>query len=41
MRDDDLRPERFLDTASHPLMTFTSTSVTPDGDKYKVAGGPP
>ena len=38
MRDDDLRSERFLDTASHPLMTFRSTSVTPDGDKYKVTG---
>ena len=38
MRDDDLRSERFLDTAGHPLMTFRSTSVTPDGDKYKVAG---
>ena len=37
-RDDDLRSERFLDTAKHPLMTFTSTSVTPDGDKFKVTG---
>lgn len=37
-RDDDLRSERFLDTANHPLMTFRSTSVTPDGDKYKVTG---
>jgi polyisoprenoid-binding protein YceI len=38
MRDEDLRSERFLDTASHPLMTFRSTSVAPDGDKYKVTG---
>ena len=38
MRDNDLRSERFLDTASHPLITFKSTSVTPDGDGYKVAG---
>ena len=38
MRDDDLRSERFLDTAKHPLMTFTSTGVTPDGDKFKVTG---
>jgi polyisoprenoid-binding protein YceI len=38
MRDDDLRSERFLDTASHPLMTFRSTSVTAEGDKYKVTG---
>jgi polyisoprenoid-binding protein YceI len=37
-RDNDLRSERFLDTANHPLMTFRSTSVTPDGDKYKVTG---
>jgi polyisoprenoid-binding protein YceI len=37
-RDDDLRSERFLDTDNHPQMTFKSTSVTPDGDKYKVAG---
>lgn len=38
MRDDDLRSERFLDTAGHPLITFRSTSVTPGGDRYKVAG---
>jgi polyisoprenoid-binding protein YceI len=37
-RDGDLRSERFLDVASHPLITFRSTSVTPDGDAYKVAG---
>jgi polyisoprenoid-binding protein YceI len=37
-RDDDIRSERFLDTASHPLMTFTSTGVTPAGDKFKVTG---
>jgi len=38
MRDNDLRSERFLDVANHPLITFKSTSVTPDGDKYKVIG---
>jgi polyisoprenoid-binding protein YceI len=38
MRDDDLRSERFLDVANHPLITFKSTSVTPDGDGYKVVG---
>jgi len=37
-RDEDLRSERFLDVASNPLITFRSTSVTPDGDAYKVAG---
>jgi polyisoprenoid-binding protein YceI len=37
-RDEDLRSERFLDVASHPLITFRSTSVAPDGDGYKVAG---
>lgn len=38
MRDEDLRSERFLDTANHPQITFRSTSITPDGDKYKMAG---
>jgi len=38
MRDNDLRSERFLDVANHPLITFKSTSVTQDGDKYKVVG---
>jgi polyisoprenoid-binding protein YceI len=37
-RDEDLRSERFLDVANHPLITFRSTGVTPDGDAYKVAG---
>jgi len=38
MRDNDLRSDRFLDVANHPLITFKSTSVTPEGDGYKVAG---
>ena len=38
MRDNDLRSERFLDVANYPLITFKSTSVTPDGDGYKVVG---
>jgi len=38
MRDNDLRSERFLDVANHPLITFKSTSVTPAGDGYKVVG---
>lgn len=37
-RDEDLRSERFLDTANHPAITFKSTSITPDGDKYTMAG---
>jgi polyisoprenoid-binding protein YceI len=37
-RDEDLRSERFLDTANYPAMTFNSTGITPDGDTYKVAG---
>jgi polyisoprenoid-binding protein YceI len=37
-RDEDLRSERFLDVANHPLITFQSTSVTTDGDGFKVAG---
>jgi polyisoprenoid-binding protein YceI len=38
-RDEDLRSERYLDVANNPLITFRSTGVTPDGDRYKVAGG--
>jgi polyisoprenoid-binding protein YceI len=37
-RDEDIRSERFMDAADYPQMTFRSTSVTRDGDKYKVAG---
>jgi polyisoprenoid-binding protein YceI len=37
-RDEDIRSERFMDAASYPQMTFRTTSVTKDGDKYKVAG---
>jgi polyisoprenoid-binding protein YceI len=37
-RDEDLRSERFMDSANHPQMTFRTTGVTQDGDKYKVAG---
>jgi polyisoprenoid-binding protein YceI len=38
MRDNDLRSERFLDVANHPLITFKSTSVTAHGDAYQVVG---
>jgi polyisoprenoid-binding protein YceI len=37
-RDEDIRSERFMNAADYPQMTFRSTSVTRDGDKYKVAG---
>jgi polyisoprenoid-binding protein YceI len=37
-RDEDIRSERFMDAADYPRMTFRSTSVTKDGDKYKVLG---
>jgi polyisoprenoid-binding protein YceI len=37
-RDEDIRSERFMNAANYPQMTFRSTSVTRDGDKYKVAG---
>ena len=38
MRDNDLRSERFLDVANHPLITFKSTSVTPPGDGDQLVG---
>ena len=38
MRDNDLRSERFLDVANHPLIIFKSTSVTLHGDGYQVVG---
>jgi polyisoprenoid-binding protein YceI len=37
-RDEDLRSDRFLDTANYPTMTFKSTGIAPAGDKYKVTG---
>jgi len=37
-RDEDLRSERFLDTANYPLITFRSTGITPAGDKFKMTG---
>jgi polyisoprenoid-binding protein YceI len=37
-RDEHLRSADFFDVANHPTMTFVSTSITPDGDDYKLAG---
>lgn len=37
-RDGHLRSGDFFDVETHPQMTFTSTSVTPAGDDYKVVG---
>ena len=38
-RDDDLRSPNFFDVASHPTITFESTSVKPLGDdNYDVTG---
>lgn len=39
MRDEHLQGADFFDTAKHPTITYTSTSVTKlSGDKYKVLG---
>lgn len=39
MRDEHLRGADFFDVATHPAITFKSTSVTKlDGDRYKVLG---
>ena len=37
-RDGHLRSADFFEVETYPTMTFTSTSVTPDGDDYKVVG---
>ena len=37
-RDEHLRSADFLDAEHYPTLTFTSTSVTLDGDDWKVAG---
>jgi polyisoprenoid-binding protein YceI len=37
-RDAHLRSPDFFETDTYPAMTFTSTSVTPDGDDYTVVG---
>ena len=37
-RDGHLQGDDFFDAANHPEVRFTSTSVTPDGDGFKVVG---
>lgn len=37
-RDAHLKSADFFDVEKHPTMVFTSKSVTPDGDDYKVVG---
>ena len=37
-RDGHLKSADFFEIETYPTMTFTSTSVTPDGDDYKVVG---
>jgi len=38
-RDGHLTGTDFLDVENHPIITFTSTAVTPRGDVWDVAGG--
>lgn len=37
-RDIDLRSARFLDAERYPTMTFRSTGVRPEGDRFVVSG---
>ena len=37
-RDNHIRSGDFFEVAKHPTMTFTSTSVEPDGEEYRVIG---
>lgn len=37
-RDNHLRTGDFFEAETHPTMTFVSTSITPDGDDYELAG---
>lgn len=37
-RDNDLRSDNFFDVATHPTITFRSTSVTVDGSRLTIAG---
>jgi polyisoprenoid-binding protein YceI len=38
MRDGHLHSDQFFDTANHPTMSFTSTSIEADGDDYLMHG---
>ncbi|MDB5125792.1 YceI family protein [Mucilaginibacter sp.] len=37
-RDEHLKSAEFFDAATHPKITFKSTSFTADGDDYKLVG---
>lgn len=37
-RDKDLRGKDFLDVEKHPQLTFTSTTLSPDGDGWRLGG---
>jgi polyisoprenoid-binding protein YceI len=37
-RDNDLRSTNFFDVATHPMMTFASTGLRPDGDRFIMDG---
>lgn len=37
-RDGHLRSADFFEVENHPVLTFTSTAVVPDGSDYKVTG---
>ncbi|MDF7813001.1 YceI family protein [Hymenobacter sp. YC55] len=37
-RDEHLRNNDFFDATTYPQITFTSTSLTKNGDEYKLAG---
>jgi polyisoprenoid-binding protein YceI len=37
-RDNDLRSTNFFDVATHPKMTFASTGLRADGDKFVMTG---
>src|SRR5271165_752763 len=37
-RDAHLRSTDFFDTATHPVMTFRTTSITGDGENYEMTG---
>lgn len=37
-RDGHLKSADFFEVETYPTLTFASTSVTPDGDDYKVVG---
>ncbi len=38
MRDGHFKSDAFFDVESHPTMTFTSSAIDGDGDRYTVTG---